>query len=121
MANKVKRLLPAAARTATVATPDQRNAEHRGVLVHINTTAVTSTPSVVFTVQGKDPLTGDYYDLLVSVAVVAVGDTYLRVYPGATAANNTIANLALPSTWRVNCVHGNANSITYEVTADLLA
>lgn len=120
VANKTRTLLSSAARTATVATADQRNAEHRGVRVHINVTAIAASPSVVATVQGKDPVTGDYYDLLASAAITAAGDTWLVVYPGATAAANAAANSALPPVWRVNLVHGDADSITYSVTAELL-
>jgi hypothetical protein len=120
-ANTLRTLLPSAARTATVATADQRNSRHRGVRVHINVTAASATPSVVFTVQGKDNATGDYFDLLASAAVTATGDTYLLIYPGVAAAANASVNQPLPSTWRVNCVHADADSITYQVTADLLA
>ncbi len=118
----IRAIMPSAARTATPTAEikDKNNPKYRGVRVHIKTTAVTSTPSVVFTIQGKDTLTNTYYDLLASAAVTATGETYLTVYPGLTAAANSVASNVLPSTFRVNAVHGNANSITYQVTADLL-
>jgi hypothetical protein len=119
-ANTSRTLLASAARTASVDTADQRNAYHRGVRIHIDATALAATPSVVFTVQGKDSITGDYYTLLASAAITATGDTYLLVYPGATAAANTVANLALPPVWRVSVVAGDADSLTYAVTAELL-
>lgn len=58
-ANNSVTLLASAARTATVATADQPNPECRGVHVIIDVTAVTSTPSVVATIQGKDEVTGN--------------------------------------------------------------
>ncbi len=119
--NKLRRLLPSAARTATTQTADQRNARHRGVRVHINTTVDPAAASVVFTVQGKDNLTGDYYTLLASAAVTAVGDTYLHIYPGIAAAANTAVSAVLPPYWRVLCTHADGDSITYEITAELLA
>jgi hypothetical protein len=115
-----KTLLASAARTATVNTADQRNRQHIGVRVHIDVTAIAATPSVVFTVQGKDTITGDYYTLLASAAVTATGDTFLLVYPTVTAVANAAANNVLPASWRVACVHGDADSITYTVTAELL-
>jgi hypothetical protein len=115
-----KTLLASAARTATVNTADQRNRQHLGVRVHIDVTAASATPSVVFTIQGKDTITGDYYTLLASAAVTATGDTFLLIYPTVTAVANAAANNVLPASWRVNCVHGDADSITYTVTAELL-
>lgn len=109
-----------AARTASIDSSDFRNRHHRGVRVHINATASAATPSVVFTIQGKDAINGEYYDLLASAAVTGAGDTYLLVYPGATTAANLVANLALPPTWRVKAVAADADSLTYEVTAELL-
>jgi hypothetical protein len=118
-ANTRKTILASAARTASVDTSDQVNAYHRGVRIHIDATALSATPSVVFTVQGKSA-SGDYYTLLASAAVTATGDTFLYIYPGATAAANTIANLALPPVWRVSAVAGDADSLTYSIGAELL-
>lgn len=118
--NVTKTLLASAARTASVNTADLRNAHHRGARVHINATAAADTPSVVFTVQGKDPVTGDYYDLLASAAVTGAGDTYLLIYPGATVTANVSANAVLPPHWRVKAVAADADSLTYSITAELL-
>lgn len=114
-------LLASAARTATVATADQRNPHHRGVVVVIDVTASSATPSVVATIQGKDEVSGKYYTILASAAITGTGTTVLRVYPGLTAASNTVANDVLPSTWRVNFVHADADSITYSAAAQLIA
>lgn len=116
-----KTLLASAARTATVATADQRNRAHQGVRIHIKATAAAATPSVVFTIQGKDAITGDYYTLLASAAVTGISETFLLVYPTVTASANAVANNVLPASWRVNCVAADADSITYTVTAELLA
>lgn len=118
--NQLKQLLALTARTATVATADQGNRYHRGVRVHVEVTAAADTPSVVFTIQGKDAISGDYYTLLASAAVTGISENYYLVYPGGTAAANLVANLALPPVWRVNCVAADADSITYRVTAELL-
>lgn len=118
--NTTMSVLASAARTASVNSSDFRNRHHRGVRVHINATDSAATPSVVFTVQGKDSITGEYYTLLASAAVTGASDTYLLVYPGATAASNVAVNLALPPYWRVIATAGDADSLTYEVTAELL-
>lgn len=112
-------LLASAARTASVNTEDQSNQRHRGVVVSIDATAFSATPSVVFTIQGKDA-NGKYYTLLASAAVTGTGTTQLTVYPGATAAANVAANGILPRNWRVSVAAGDADSLTYSVAATLL-
>jgi hypothetical protein len=117
-------LYPSLARVATpsgVALADQKNPGARGVMVVIDITAAAS-PSIVFTIEGKDPSSGKYFTLLASAAQTGTTATplVLRVFPGATGATNLIANDQLPRTWRVRPVHGNGNSATYTVGYSLL-
>lgn len=109
-----------AARTATPTPADRTNTTARGVHVIIDVTAVTSTPSVVFTIQGKDSVTGKYYTVLTSAAIATVSTTVLRVVPGITDAANLAVSDQIPYDWRVIATHGNANSITYSVAANLV-
>lgn len=114
-------LLGSAARTATVDTEDWLNeAGHRGVIVFIDCTASADTPSVVFTIQGKEPKGNEYYTILASAAVTGAGNTTLKVFPGAPATANVSANDQLPLTWRLDATHADTDSITYAVTAVLL-
>ena len=113
-------VLASAARTATPTKAVQSNPGARGLHLIIDVTAVTATPSVVFTIQGYSALGGDYYTVLASAAITATGTTVLRVYPGLTAAANTVANDVLPPAWAVDAVHGDADSITYSVAASYL-
>jgi hypothetical protein len=113
-------LLASAARTATVASEAQGNEGYRGLHLIIDATAFSATPSIVFTIQGYSPVGDDYYTILASAAITGSGTTVLRVYPGLTASANLIANDVLPPLWRVNAVHGDADSITYSVAAVLL-
>jgi hypothetical protein len=113
--------LPSQARTSSVDSADLTNPGAGGLAVFIDVTAVSGSPSVVFTIQGKDPASGSYYDLLASAAITAVGFTVLRVHPALTAAANLIAKDALPKTWRIRATAANASSITYSVGYSLLA
>ena len=113
-------VLESAARTASINSGDFRNRSNKGARVHIKATAASATPSVVFTVQGKDQLTGDYFDLLASAAVTATGDTFLTIYPAIAVTANVSASTVLPSYWRVKAVAADADSLTYSITADLL-
>jgi len=107
-----------AARTASpIAMSNQTNKKAKGLLVVIDVTAIAATPSVVFTIQGYDPVSGKYFTILASAAITGTGTTVLRVYPGLTASPNVIANDVLPLVWRVIATHGDSDSITYSVSA----
>lgn len=109
-----------AARTATPTPFDGTNYNGRGLHLVIDCTAITSSPSVVFTIQGKDALSGKFYTILASAAIVGTGTTVLRVYPGLTVAANLVASDITPRSWRVIATHGNADSITYSVGYSLI-
>lgn len=113
-------LLASAARTATTNSGDQTNSGARGLHLVIDATAASATPSVVFTIQGKDAVSGAYYTILASAAVTGISTTVLRVYPGLTASANAIANDVLPKTWRLLATHADADSLTYSVGASLI-
>ncbi len=106
-----------AARTATptavVMTP---SAEGKVLHLVINVTAVTSTPSVVPTIDYIDELSGAAYNILTGAAITATGTTVLKIGLGLTAAANTVANDALGNVVKLTMTHGNANSITYSVS-----
>lgn len=85
-------------------------------LFFIDVTAVTATPSVVFTIAGVSPTDASTeYTILTSAAITATGLTVLRVSPHLTAAANTIAKDILPAAIKVTATHADTDSITYEV------
>lgn len=96
-----------AARTATpaVATFAMRNDSTLRLVVDV--TAITSTPSIVVTVDVQDAASGKWANVLTAAAITAVGTTALAAVAGLTG------NV------RVTVTHGNANSITYSVGAHL--
>lgn len=112
------------ASAARTATPDTSEIElpvgAQALFVVIDVTAVTATPSVVFTVSGVDRVSGKLFTLLASAAITGTGTTVLRVSPHLTASANLIAKDHVPPVIRVAPVHGDADSITYSV-AGLLA
>ena len=118
--NGSKTLMVSAARTATNNSGDISNWTGRGAHITIDTTAAGTSPSTVFTVQGKDETSGGYYTILASAAITGTGTVVLRVYPGLTAATNVTANDILPKTWRVLATHGNSTSHTYSVGASVI-
>lgn len=102
-----------AARTATATAT--LSTESVQALIFINVTAVTATPSVVFTISGVSPAGSAVYTILESAAITATGLTVLRISPHLTAAANTIAKDILPSELKVTATHADTDSITYEV------
>lgn len=112
--------LASAARTASVNSADQVNYNSRGLHLVIDVTAITSTPSITITIQGKDNLSGQYYTILASAAITTVSTVVLRVGPGLTAAANLVANDLLPRTWRVSVTNGDADGITYSIGYSLI-
>jgi hypothetical protein len=115
--NRTDAIFANVARTASSNSPDQRNQLQRGVIVTIDMTVVPGGDTVTFTAQGKDPVSGQYYTLLASAALVAQATTILRIYPGLVAIANLTVNDILPDTWRVITVHSGAGSFEYSVAA----
>ena len=107
--------LSSAARTADVNGSDIVNYNARGVVLHIITSAPGAAPVVVFNVQIKDPLTATYTTILASAAVSTATTVILTVYPGCVAVANSVANLPLGRTWRVQADHTGTDSLTYGV------
>jgi hypothetical protein len=85
-------------------------------LFFINVTAITASPSVVFTIAGLDPIGSTTYTILTSAAITGTGLTVLRVSPHLTAAANTIAKDLLPQALKITATHGDADSITYSMS-----
>jgi hypothetical protein len=109
------------ARTASETSPDFHNWEAGvGAVITIDCTAIDSSPSVVFTFQGKDPASGKYNDIISSAAITGTGTTVIRIHPELTAAANTIAKDVIPTYWRIRAVHADADSITYSVGVSIV-
>jgi hypothetical protein len=93
----------------------------RGLVLVIDVTALTATGTLTVKVEGVDPISAKAYTLLQSVSITATGTTVLRIYPGLTAAANTVASDVLPAVWQVTATPGNSVSITYSIAGSLLA
>lgn len=110
-------ILASAVRAASANGQDYTNRNARGLHLVIDMTVVPGGDTVTFTIEGKDPVSGKYYTILASAAIVAVSTVVLRVYPGLTAAANLTASDVLPRTWRVRRTHSAGTNFTYSVGA----
>lgn len=118
--NIEKTIFASAERTADENSADFTNDNAKGIKVVIDVTIDPALASVVFTIEGKDPVSGKYYPLLVSAAINAVGTTVLTVYPGVPVVANVTASDIVPTIFRVSADHTDADSITYSVSGALI-
>ena len=112
-------VLESIARITTTTSGDFKNSNHKGCHIIIDVT-VDGGGSITPKIQGKDTVSGKYYDILVGSAISATGTTVLRVHPGLTASANVIINDILPVDWRIIVTHVDANSMTYSVGVSLV-
>lgn len=112
-------IFPSAARTATATQAAQTNASWRGLHISVNVTAYTSgtwTPRI----QGQDPVSLTWYDILVGSPISATGTTILKLYPGIVATANASASDVLPRTWRMVMTGASTPIATFSVGGSLL-
>ena len=112
-------VLPSASRAATqTVSADIANTQWRGGHFVINVTTisgVTLTP----TIQGKDNVSGNYYDILVGNAINATGTTVLKVYPGIVPVSGASAADILPRTIRLKMSASGVTPTTFSAGATL--
>ena len=95
---------------ATANGSDIINYNHRGAHVVLNYSTGGTSNLIMMNVQGKDPLTGVYYNIVSTVTLSATGSAAYMIYPGVTAAaaaavvSSGGANGVIPRTWRVQVV-----------------
>lgn len=118
--NQEQTAFVSAARTATSNSADIDTGKSKGVIVVVDVTAVTAIENVTVKIQGKDSLSGKYYDILVSSAISSISTVVLKVFPAATPVANTTANDHVPKMIRVRVEHSAAGSFTYSVNSILL-
>ena len=113
-------VLASAERTANINSPDQVNRVGRGCHVILNVTVRNDDSSITLKIQGKDPVSEEYYDILEGSAVTSVSTNVYKVHPELTAEPNLVAKDLLPRTWRVRVEHDNTDTITYSVGASVV-
>ncbi len=115
-----KVLYASTARTATPAAVVVNTSRVRAMRLVFDVTAIVSTPSCTITVDAVDNTSGKFVNLLTSAAIATVSTTVLTIALGVTVAANLAASNALDDAVRVTVTHGNANSITYTLSAHLI-
>ncbi len=118
-------LLASAARTATVTSTDTTNYNNNsGLLLFIDVTSITASPSVTAQLDWKDPASGDYEPVwIATVAIVGTGE-YIYMFGlggvGSAGEYDEAVNILIPRTFRLTMTHADSDSITYSVGYNLL-
>lgn len=112
-------LYASAARTATPTAVEVNTRRFRTLVIVLDATAITSTPSITIAIDRKDNSSGKYINILTSAAIATVSTNTIRVGLGLPVTANVSANEPLPNVVRITVTHGNANSITYTCSAHL--
>lgn len=88
--------------------------------LYVKITAVTDTPSVIFAIQGKDVVSGDWYTVAATAALTAAGTILLTLGPGQNEVDDvdstiTSVNGFLPRFYRVQAdgTWGGTDDITF--------
>ena len=109
-------ILASAARTATI-NVELTNTLYKGVVIIFDWTVEDVAATLTLHIEGESTLGSDWYTILSSAALTAVGTTVYRVYPSMAATANLTATDFLPPTWRFRVAVGDASSTTYSVNA----
>lgn len=115
-------IFDSAARTETTNSSDFDDPNSLGLHIVIDVTGIADTPSIVPKIQGKDPVSGKYYDVLVGTAITDVtgtGTYVFKVGPGLEPSPGAAAGDYLPDIWRLRIEHADTDSITYSAAAVL--
>jgi len=120
MENTYQTVFASAVRAATVNSAPYTNYGARGLHLVFDVTAIPGGDTVTPKIEGYDPTSGKYYDILVGAARATTGTVTMRVYPSQVASANLAVADVLPSAWRVTMTHSAATNFTYSVGVSLL-
>ena len=105
-----------AARTALEVGPTITNLYNgQNLVVVMDATVDAASAAVTVLIDGLDPASGKWYNILTSAALAAVATTVLRVSPHLTASANLIAKDIVPRTIRIRTTVADTDAMTYSI------
>jgi len=112
--------LLSAERTVDTNGPDITNPGSGGGVFTIDVSNIAgAAPSIIPTIQGKDPVSGNYYNILVGPSILVQDTVVMRVIPGILDLANFALSEFLPKIFRIKFAHLNTDEITYSVGVTL--
>jgi hypothetical protein len=106
-------LLPSAVRAVTTTSADITNFNGSKGLFFLDITAVPGASTLTLSIEGKDPVSGNYITLGSGAAQAGIGTSLLSL--GALAA------YVIPRTFRIKVTQAGAGNFTYSVGGSLTA
>ncbi len=107
-------LLASAARTTTQTSADIIVYNATKLIVVLDMTSI-GTGSVTVSIDGKDSVSGKYYNILTGLAITSNSTNRYRIGETLAAVANSVAQDYLPRIIRIVVTANNANSATYSV------
>lgn len=110
--------LASAVRAASTQSADFTNNGYKGIILHLNVSAVPGTDTITPTIDVKDPISGNYKQIYsLGSALSTTGYRAYEIYPGAPSSGawTAVASGVIPHTWRVNVTHSAGSNFTYSV------
>ncbi len=117
--NRYGKILASGSRTTTQTSAKLDNPNDSALHVILAMTAV-GTGSVTVSIDGYDPASDTYYNLLTGAAVIANGTNIYKVGPALTPAAIAVANDYMPRSFRIVVTANNANPATYSCGYNLM-
>ena len=112
--------IPSGTFNSTQTQSDQISDLYKGIVVLFNVSARVDG-TYTLEIDGKDPASLQYYQILVGTGIVATGMNVYRVYPGLIAVANATVNDVLPENWRIKVTAvGAVSGATYSVGYSLI-
>lgn len=110
---------PSASRTVTTTFGTFVNVNHRALHLAVNVTVI-GADTLTIDIEGRQLFPPfDFYPLLTSLAISAIGTTILKVGIGFSPIANLTANDMIPAVWQVVATHSGVDPITYSMNANL--
>ncbi len=103
--------------TSSFASADVTNAGGKCTHILVNVTSTTGV-AVVPHVEGKDQLTGDYYDILVGSPISDADKTVLTVCQGGSNIKGQSTNDMLPYKYRIEFIFKGTGSVDMSVESN---
>lgn len=116
-------IFESATRSSTVNSRKYDKEWVRGVVLFLDVSAATSTPTLDVKLQGFDPTSDQWFDVTDGAIAqqTGTGQTLFTIYPGINDSNADQANITLPKIFRWVATFGGSGDITYSMGADFLA
>lgn len=108
-----------AVRTATPTAVEVNTRRFKSIVVVLDATVHAVSAALTITIDRKDNASGKYINILTSASITAVSTNTIRVGVGLPVTANVSANEPMPNVIRIGVTHGNANAVTYTVSAHL--